>query len=74
MPKRYSARQVIKTLERLGFKVVSQRGSHIKLRGLQEGKLQTVIVPNHKQVAVGTFSSILRQASITKQEFEENSR
>ena len=72
MPKRYSARKVIKTLEKLGFKTVSQRGSHIKLKGIQEGKLQTVIVPNHKQIAVGTFSSILRQASIARQDFEES--
>lgn len=71
MPKRYSARKVIKTLERLGFRVVSQKGSHIKLRGIQAEKLQTVIVPNHKQIAVGTFLSILRQASISRQEFEE---
>ncbi|NCN06903.1 MAG: type II toxin-antitoxin system HicA family toxin [Candidatus Pacebacteria bacterium] len=38
---------------------VSQKGSHIKLRGVRDGKLQTVIVPNHKQIAAGTLSSIL---------------
>jgi len=71
MPKRYSAKQIIKTLRKLGFRQVSQRGSHIKLRGVVGGKLQTVIVPDHKQIAVGTFSSILRQASLTRTEFEE---
>ena len=71
MPKLYSGREVIKTLQKFGFQVISQKGSHVKLRGFSDGKLQTVIVPNHKQVAFGTFRSILNQASMTKGEFEE---
>lgn len=70
MPKRYSAKQVIKRLKQFGFVKISQKGSHIKLKGLIEGKIQTVIVPDHKQIAIGTFSSILKQANISKQEFE----
>ncbi len=70
MPKLYSAREVLKALKRAGFTIVSQEGSHIKLRGIREGKLQTVIVPNHKEVARGTFSSILLQANMTRKEFE----
>jgi len=69
MPKRFSAEEVIKRLKKLGFIKVSQKGSHIKLKGLIEGRLQTVIVPNHKEIAVGTLSSILKQANISKTEF-----
>lgn len=71
MPKLYSGLQIIKAFKRAGFYKVSQKGSHIKLRGFWNGKLQTVIVPNHKQVADGTFGSILNQASMTKAEFEK---
>ena len=71
MPKLYSAKVVIKAFKRADFAIVSQKGSHIKLRGVREGKLQTVIVPNHKEIARGTMESILKQASMTKQEFEE---
>ncbi len=70
MPKLYSSKEVLKILRKAGFTVVSQKGSHIKLRGIREGKLQTVIVPDHKEIAKGTFSSILSQANLTKQEFE----
>ena len=70
MPNLYTAKQVLKALKKTGFKEISQKGSHIKLRGLREGRLLTVIVPNHKVIAKGTFSSILRQAEITRQEFE----
>lgn len=59
MPKLYSAKEVIKALQRAGFETVSQRGSHIKMRGIREGKIQTVIIPNYKEIPQGTFSSIL---------------
>ena len=72
MPKRYTAKQVLKSLSKLGFSEISQKGSHLKLRGIVGGKLQTVIVPNHKTIAVGTLSSILRQANISKQDLEDN--
>ena len=71
MPKLYSAREVLKTLKRAGFSEISQKGSHVKLRGFWSGKLQTVIVPMHKQIAHGTFTSILNQAGMSKMEFEE---
>lgn len=70
MPKLYSARKVLKALKKAGFGEVSQKGSHIKLRGVREGKLVTVIVPNHKAIARGTFGSILHQAEMTHVEFE----
>lgn len=71
MPKLYSAKELIKRLKRLGFTIVSQKGSHIKLRGLREGKLETAIVPNHKEIALGTLGSILKQANVTKKEIDE---
>lgn len=70
MPKLYSSREVTNTLRRFGFETVSQKGSHIKLKGIIDGKLQTVIVPNHKEIAQGTFKSILTQANLTKFDFE----
>ena len=70
MPKLYSGRQIIKTLERAGFYRVSQKGTHVKLRGIFKGKLLTVIVPFHKEVAYGTFQSVLRQAEMNGFEFE----
>ncbi len=70
MPKLYSARDVIKRLKKLGFVEVSQRGSHIKMKGIREGIMRIVIIPNHKTIARGTFSSILKQAGLSKIEFE----
>lgn len=71
MPKLYSGQKIIRALQRAGFYVVSQKGSHVKLRGIRFGKLQTVIVPKHKEVAWGTFYSVLRQAAMTPEEFSQ---
>ena len=70
MPKLQSARQVIRALQRAGFDVVSQRGSHIKLKKrTDEGEL-VVIVPDYRELAEGTLTSILRQARLSREELE----
>lgn len=70
MPKLYSARKLLTAFKRIGFMQVSQKGSHIKLKGEYNGELRTVIIPNHKEVPRGTFRSILRQAGMLEEELE----
>lgn len=70
MPKLYSARIILAALQKAGFSKVSQRGSHIKLFKKTSDKNFTVIVPNHKEIAIGTLSNILNQAGMTKKELE----
>lgn len=70
MPKRLrgiSGRSAIRALERLGFQQIRQKGSHILLRKGNRG----CVVPLHAELALGTLRSILKQAGITIQEFEE---
>ena len=50
-------REVKKRLEKSGFQVVSQKGSHVKFaQETPEGRF-TTIVPNHKEITIGTLSS-----------------
>lgn len=60
---------MIKALSRLGFEIVRQRGSHIILKGSYMGIARTVVVPRHREIAVGTLRGILFQAGITIEEF-----
>lgn len=71
MPKLYSARVILAALQRAGFFIISQKGSHIKLHKRQGDKSFTVIVPNHKEIAIGTFNNILKQAGMTRKELGE---
>jgi len=62
--RRLSGDQVVAILDRLGFAVCSQRGSHIKLRRvLASGEKQTLTVPRHRELDTGTCRAIVRQAS-----------
>ena len=41
----------------------------IVLKGFYNGKIRTVIVPKHEEIAIGTLKGILFQAGITDEEF-----
>ena len=63
-------RIVKQKLEAAGFVEVSQKGSHVKFARETEGFVRTAIVPHHKEITIGTLRSILRQAGISVNEFE----
>ena len=65
-------REVIKTFEKFGWKVVRQKGSHIILT--KEGHIATLSVPNHPEVARGTLRSLITKAGMTVEEFIEAAR
>ncbi|HZL14411.1 MAG TPA: type II toxin-antitoxin system HicA family toxin [Verrucomicrobiae bacterium] len=67
MPKlpRISGSEIVRALQRLGFEVVRQRGSHIIMRRGSSG----CVVPNHREVKVGTLAGVLRQAGVSTEEF-----
>ena len=57
---------VVRALGRAGFREISQRGSHVKLRNAGG---RTAIVPLHRELAPGTLRSILRQAGLSVDDF-----
>lgn len=62
-PRRLSGADVITALGRLGFDVVAIRGSHAKLRRITEdGERQALLVPLHREPAIGTVLAAYRQA------------
>ncbi|MFA4874776.1 MAG: type II toxin-antitoxin system HicA family toxin [bacterium] len=63
-----TGRVVIAALERIGFRVVRQRGSHVVLKR-SAASTDVCVVPVHREVAVGTLRSVLRQANIAPEEF-----
>jgi len=66
MPKlrRLSGTEVVAIFQKFGFVVMSQRGSHVKLRRLSPtGERQTLVIPNHRELDAGTCRAIMRQAS-----------
>ncbi len=64
-----TGREAVKVFELLGWEVARQRGSHIIL--VRDGDIETLSVPDHREVAKGTLRSLIRSASITPDEFQE---
>ena len=56
-----SGAELVAALEKLGFSKVRQSGSHIVMRRDSAG----CVVPNHKELKVGTVNGVLRQAGIS---------
>jgi predicted RNA binding protein YcfA (HicA-like mRNA interferase family) len=62
--RRLSARDVLAALKTFGFEVVATRGSHAKLRRVTDDQqAQTLTVPLHKDLDLGTIRAIYRQAT-----------
>ncbi|MBO3840549.1 MAG: type II toxin-antitoxin system HicA family toxin [Thermoproteota archaeon] len=56
-------KDVVKIFSRFGFVIVSQRGSHVKLRRtLPDGTKQSLTIPLHEELDKGTLKAIYRQA------------
>ena len=62
-----SGAEAIGVLERLGFVVVRQRGSHVMMRRGSVG----CVVPLHREIKRGTLGGILRQADVDAETFIE---
>jgi len=63
-----SGKEIIKTLEKIGYRQIRQRGSHIRLSC--PGR-KFVTVPNHKTIGRGLLRKILRDVKISKEEFKK---
>ena len=70
LPRGVSGDRLIRTLERLGYGVIRQKGSHVKFVRRFGDVVDTAIVPNKREVPVGTLHSILNQAHITLEQWE----
>lgn len=69
LPRDLSGSQLIKALERAGFYVLHQKGSHIIMR--RDDPKTTVSVPNHSPLRVGTLRAILHQANLNIEDLIE---
>lgn len=65
-----SARDVIKALQKIGYEVDHQTGSHIILRHITPPH-RRITVPNHKELAKGTLRGIIRQAGLTVEQLAQ---
>lgn len=68
--KKISGKECVKILcNKFGFYIARQKGSHIVLKKKTEmGEVGTV-VPNHKELKIGTLKNILELAKVKEEDF-----
>ena len=62
-----SGAEAVRALQKIGFVVLRQKGSHVMLRRGAAG----CVVPQHRELKIGTLSGLLKQAGISADEFIE---
>lgn len=60
-----SGEAACRALQRLGFVLLRQRGSHAILRRDDRG----CVVPMHREISPGTLRGVLKQAGVDEDEF-----
>ena len=65
LPRDVSGREVCKVLQKIGYRIVHQKGSHIRMRDESNPSHLPVTVPNHKSIKPGLLKQILRNAGLT---------
>lgn len=69
-PQLVSGRRLVKIFKKLGYEKISQKGSHIKVKNYSTGSV--IIIPDHKEIDRWTLKTILKQAEISEQDFNDN--
>jgi predicted RNA binding protein YcfA (HicA-like mRNA interferase family) len=58
-----SGKRLIKALEKDGWEIARQRGSHVRLK--KAGRRTALVVPLHREIKRGTLGGILRDADLS---------
>ena len=71
MPKLPSipALKAIKCFEKIGYEVIRQRGSHIRLHHKIDKNKKPLTIPRHKTLGRGLLRKLLRDAEINVEDF-----
>lgn len=62
LPRDMDAPELIKALQRIGYRIVRQPGSHIWLQ-TEHPKPHALTIPNHSPLKLGTLSAILSEVA-----------
>ncbi len=62
------AKDLLRLLLRLGFKIVAQKGSHLKLRHVNDATRQVALPIHNGDLGRGLLFSVLKQAKVSLEE------
>ena len=65
LPRGVSADRLIPALEKIGYRVIRQKGSHVRLRH-KGPPAHTITVPVHNPLKTGTLHGILTEVALMR--------
>ncbi len=72
LPRDVASKELIKALNKIGYQVTRQVGSHIRLSIKKNENEFHITIPNHNPIKIGTLNNLLKdisnQLSISKDE------
>lgn len=63
LPRNISASELIKLLQKFGYSISRQKGSHIRITTSANGE-HHVTIPNNNPIKLGTLSSIIGDVAV----------
>ncbi len=66
-----SGDDLVRVLEKLGYAIVRQKGSHVRLRHSTDPQRKSLTVPRHKTLKRGLLHRLLRDARITEEQLSD---
>ena len=61
-----SGTELVKALQKVGFIILRQKGSHVSMEKIDSAGQWRTIVPMHREIARGTLHDILKQTGLTR--------
>jgi len=66
-----SSKQAIKVFQKLNYKVVRQKGSHIRMHHLFDKTKSPLTIPKHRVIGRGLLRKLMRDAKTTPEDFNK---
>ena len=63
-----SGAELVKALQKAGFLILRQKGSHVSMEKVDSAGQWRTIVPMHREIARGTLHDILKQTGLSRDE------
>ncbi len=65
----FSAKVVIRKLEKIGYKISRIKGSHVRIEHPNKKDYKSITIPNHKELKIGLLSQIIRDVKLSIDKF-----
>jgi predicted RNA binding protein YcfA (HicA-like mRNA interferase family) len=64
-----SGKDAVKAFRKIGYEVVRQKGSHLRLKDLNNPAHKPITIPDHKELKPGLLRKLIRDANSSVEDF-----